>query len=440
MIIDLLNTLYYEIPSFVSNNCTNPPKDSSQEEEENQALAPVNMSIKLNNGIEMPIVGFGLWKVNNDTCADQVYNAIKAGYRLFDGAVSSKAQRYKRCADDDSAVWNSLTYGQLYLSNPAIDYGNEVESGQGIARAIKDGLVKREELFIVSKLWNSFHEKHQVEKIARKQLKDWGIDYFDLYIIHFPLAIAYVDPSIRYPPGWEDADGNITEIKAPISDTWAAFEELVEKGLAKSIGVSNFHGQLLADLTRYAKIIPQTLQIEHHPYLTQPTLIKLAQKKGIAVTAYSSFGPQSFLELDMKEAQGAEPLLQHPLIKKIGDKHSKTPAQILLRWATQRDIAVIPKSNNPERLAQNLDVLSWDLEKSEIEEIGGLNKNLRFNDPVNVSCPMTVTCMELNKAILVRSRYIHVYRLSMGCKKSRIQGLLRTSPYACCFEEKHKKL
>ena len=276
-----------------------------------------------------------------------------------------------------------LDYGQL-RSLTCIDYGNEVESGQGIARAIKEGLVKREDLFIVSKLWNSFHEKHQVEKIARKQLKDWGIDYFDLYIIHFPLAIAYVDPSVRYPPGWEDTNGKITEINAPISDTWAAFEELVEKGLAKSIGVSNFHGQLLTDLTRYAKIIPQTLQIEHHPYLSQPTLIKLAQNKGIAVTAYSSFGPQSFLELDMKEAQGAEPLLQHPLIKKIADKHSKTPAQVLLRWATQRNIAVIPKSNNPERLAQNLDVLSWNLDQSEIEEIGGLNKNLRFNDPVNV--------------------------------------------------------
>lgn len=224
-----------------------------------------------------------------------------------------------------------------------------------------------------------------MEKIARKQLKDWGVDYFDLYIIHFPIATKYVDPSVRYPPGWEDEDGKITEINAPISETWAAFEGLVEKKLTKSIGISNFHGQLLTDLTRYVKILPQTLQIEHHPYLTQPTLIKLAHKKGIAVTAYSSFGPQSFLELDMKEAKNTEPLLQHQLIRKIADKHGKSPAQILLRWATQRNIAVIPKSNNQDRLAQNLDVLSWDLESGELESISGLNKNLRFNDPVNVS-------------------------------------------------------
>ena len=167
-------------------------------------------------------------------------------------------------------------------------------------------------------------------------------------------------------------------------------ESLVGKGLAKSIGISNFNGQLIMDLLRYAKIPPATLQIEHHPYLTQPGLVHLAQSHDIAITAYSSFGPQSFLELDMKQAKDAPLLLDHATIKKIADKHSKTPAQVLLRWATQRDVAVIPKSNNPGRLAQNLDVTGWDLEKSELDSISGLDQGLRFNDPLNYGIPQPI--------------------------------------------------
>lgn len=141
------------------------------------------------------------------------------------------------------------------------------------------------------------------------------------------------------------------------------------------------------DLLRYAKIRPATLQIEHHPYLVQETLVKYAQDQGIAVTAYSSFGPQSFLEMDMQQAKDAPLLLEHPAVKKIAEKHGKTPAQVLLRWATQRGVAVIPKSNNEGRLKQNLDVLGWDLEEGDVKEIGGIDKALRFNDPVNVSFP-----------------------------------------------------
>ncbi len=107
---------------------------------------------------KMPLVGMGLWKVPNPVCADSVYAAIRAGYRLFDGAS---------------------------------DYGNEVECGQGIARAIKEGLVKREELFITSKLWNSFHAEEHVLPACERSLKDWGLDYFDLYLIHFPIALKY---------------------------------------------------------------------------------------------------------------------------------------------------------------------------------------------------------------------------------------------------------
>ena len=226
----------------------------------------------------MPLVGFGLWKVNNDTCADQVYNAIKTGYRLFDGAA---------------------------------DYGNEVEAGQGVKRAIDEGLVKREDLFIVSKLWNTFHDKERVGPICKKQLNDWGLDYFDLYIIHFPIALKYVDPSVKYPPGFFFEGDKIVLSKASLEETYHAMEELYDSGLIKSIGISNYTAALVLDVERYAMHMPQTLQIEHHPYLVQQELVDLCKNRGIQVTAYSSFGPQSFLEMNMQSAQDTPLLMEH---------------------------------------------------------------------------------------------------------------------------------
>ncbi|KAK3309634.1 NADP-dependent oxidoreductase domain-containing protein [Chaetomium strumarium] len=311
-------------------------------------MAPV---IKLNNGLDMPQVGFGLWKVPNDVCAEVVYNAIKVGYRLFDGAA---------------------------------DYGNEVECGQGIARAIKEGLVKREDLFIVSKLWNTFHDGDRVEPIVKKQLADWGIDYFDLYLIHFPVALEYVDPSVRYPPGWHyDGKSEIRPSKASIQETWTAMESLVDKGLAKSIGISNFQAQLIYDLLRYARIRPATLQIEHHPYLVQPELLKLAKKEGIAVTAYSSFGPASFQEFNMEHATKLTPLLEDETIKKIASKYEREPSQVLLRWATQRGLAIIPKSNSPSRMKANFESVNFDLSEEDIATISAMDRNIRFNQPSN---------------------------------------------------------
>ena len=277
------------------------------------------------------------------------------------------------------------------------DYGNEQEAGEGVARAIKDGLVKRADLFIVSKLWNSFHEPERVEQLCRKQLADWAIDYFDLFLIHFPIALPYVDPSKRYPPGWADeSDETVRAAPVPLQATWQAMEALTSAAagakaqdggtpLARSIGVSNYGGGLLLDLLRYARVRPATLQIEHHPYLLQQQLLDLCWGEGITVTAYSSFGPQSFIELDVKAAKSAKPLFENDVVAKVARQRGRTAAQVLLRWATQRGVAVVPKSNDPQRLAQNLDVCGFDLSKEEIEEISGLDRGLRFNDPPIVS-------------------------------------------------------
>ncbi|KAK6461555.1 xylose reductase [Scheffersomyces coipomensis] len=306
-------------------------------------------TLKLNSGHLMPLVGFGCWKVDNATAAEQIYNAIKVGYRLFDGAE---------------------------------DYGNEKEVGDGINKAIKDGLVKREELFITSKLWNNFHDPKNVETALNRTLSDLKLDYVDLFLIHFPISFKFVPLEEKYPPGFYCGDGdNFHYENVTLLQTWKALEKLVKAGKIKSIGISNFTGALIYDLLRDAEIPPAVLQIEHHPYLQQPRLVEWVQSKGIAITAYSSFGPQSFLELNHSKALVTETLFKHATVLTIAERVKRTPAQVLLRWASQRNIAIIPKSNNPGRLAQNLEVNDFDLTEADFEAISKLDVGLRFNDP-----------------------------------------------------------
>lgn len=304
--------------------------------------------ITLNNGISIPQIGFGCWKVNKETCAQQVYDAIKCGYRLFDGAM---------------------------------DYGNEKEVGEGINRALKEKIVKREELVVVSKLWNSYHHPENVPKALNRVLTDLNLDYLDIFYIHFPIAQKFIPFEKKYPTGFYCGENGWEFENVPLASTWAAMEELVGKGLIKSLGISNFTGPLIDDLLRGCKIRPQLLQIEHHPYLVQPRLVEWVQSQGIQITGYSTFGPQSFVELDHPSVSLCVPLFENPVIMKIAERHAVSPGKVLLRWATQRNILVIPKSNKKERLVSNLSVNDFDLTDAEISEISGLDMNLRFNDP-----------------------------------------------------------
>ncbi|KAH0838037.1 NADP-dependent oxidoreductase domain-containing protein [Lanmaoa asiatica] len=283
--------------------------------------------------------------VTKSTCAD-------AGYRLLDGAG---------------------------------DYGNEKEAGEGVRRAIADGLVRREDLFITSKASRSGIPSMLT---TTKQLGLWGIDYFDLFLVHFPISLQYVDPSHRYPPEWLGDDGKVHLQNTPLSETWGAMEELVDEKLVKNIGLSNCQGSLILDVLRYAKYEPQVLQVELHPYLAQQGLVDLCKTLGIAVTAYSSFGPQSYLELGM--AKDSTSLLQHNLVAGIAAAHGKTTAQVLLRWATQREIAVIPKSNNFDRLTANLQCDSFNLSEAEIAGLSALNINYRLNNPVDIDARLAI--------------------------------------------------
>jgi D-xylose reductase len=183
---------------------------------------------------------------------------------------------------------------------------------------------------------------------------------------------------------WMDDAGTVVTDKVPIRETWEAMESLVDDGIAKSIGISNASAQLLYDMQTYARHPISGLQIEHHPYLVQSELVQMAQENGIAITAYSSFGPQSFLELPpafRERTKNVTLLFDDPAVKAAASRLGVSPAQVLLRWATQRNIAVIPKSNNVNRLKQNLDVLDFDLQEDEIRDICALDKRLRFNDP-----------------------------------------------------------
>jgi len=314
-------------------------------------MATGHATFKLASGHEMPAVGYGLWKVPKDKCADTVYEAIKLGYRLFDGAY---------------------------------DYMNEAEAGQGIRRAIDEGLVKREDIFVTTKLWNNYHHKDKAVPMMKAQNEAWGLGYIDLFLIHFPVSLQYIEPEKRRYPCWwmDDAQTKVEVSDATIRETWEAMEEIVDLGIAKSIGVSNFQAQTLLDLSRYAKKPISSLQIEHHPYLVQQQLIDLAHDLKIVPTAYSSFGPMSYREMGVQK--GAL-LFEHDVISSLSKKHNKTPAQILLRWATQRGIAVIPKSNNVDRLKANLEVTEvFHLEQDELNKISSLNSGLRFNDPAEV--------------------------------------------------------
>ncbi|MEO9462452.1 MAG: aldo/keto reductase [Marinomonas sp.] len=298
----------------------------------------------------IPPVGFGFWKVAREDAADTAYAAIKAGYRHLDCAA---------------------------------DYANEAEVGTGIARAIAEGLVTREELWITSKLWNTFHAAEHVEEAARKSLSDLQIDAFDLYLIHFPIALEYVPIAERYPPEWlfmpADGEPEMRPAQVPLHETWGAMEALVDAGLAANIGVCNYNSALLHDLMSYAKIRPHSLQIEAHPYLTQEKLIRLAQDYGMHVTAFSPLGALSYVELDMAGA-GDTVLTQAPVLV-AAEAHGKTPAQIVLRWGVQRGTSIIPKTSKPQRMTENLGIMDFALSEDEMVAIAALNRGQRFNDP-----------------------------------------------------------
>ncbi len=311
-----------------------------------------------------PPIGLGLWKVPNDAAANLVETAIATGYRHLDCAC---------------------------------DYGNEPEVGAGIRAALSSGLCRREELWVTSKLWNTYHSRSHVRLALEKSLRDLGLDYLDLYLIHFPIAQEFVPFETRYPPGWFfdpiAVRPGMRFARVPLAETWGAMEELADAGLVRHIGVCNYGTAILRDLLSYARIRPAVLQVELHPFLTQEKLVCFARESGLAVTAFSPLGAQSYLSIGM--AGSGESVLEHPTVRDIAWLHGRTPAQVVLRWAIQRGTSTIPKTTRPERLRENLAIDDFALSAEEMAGISALNRNRRFNDPgvfceaaFNTACPI----------------------------------------------------
>lgn len=304
----------------------------------------------MNNKATIPAAGFGLWKVPKEQCAELVVKAIQAGYRHFDSAS---------------------------------DYGNEAEVGEGLSHAIKEGLCTREELWITSKLWNTYHAAEHVAPALQKSLDDLQLEYVDLYLIHFPIALEYVPIEKRYPAEWffdpEVQSPKMHPAKVPLVETWQAMELLHDAGKAKQIGVCNYNTALMHDLMSYARIKPAMLQVESHPYLTQTNLLRLCEQYEIPVTAFSPLGASSYVELDM--ATGSESVLTEPCVLEAAENHQRTAAQVILRWGVQRGTSVICKTSKPERMRENLTLFDFELSESEMNAISALDCGRRFNDP-----------------------------------------------------------
>ncbi|WP_026881502.1 aldo/keto reductase [Clostridium akagii] len=270
-------------------------------------------TVKLNNGIEIPWIGLGVFKVQDgEEVVSAVKAAIKNGYRSIDTAAV---------------------------------YGNEEGVGKAIGESLKENGLSREELFITSKVWNADQGYESTLAAYKNSLNKLGLDYLDLYLIHWP-------------------------VKGKYKETWRALETIYNEKMVRSIGVSNFHVHHLEDLLQDSEIIPAIDQVEFHPRLAQKDLRKFCKDKGIQFEAWAPL------------MQGH--LFDNAILKSIAEKHGKSIAQVIIRWDLQNGVVTIPKSIKEHRIIENSSVFDFNLTREDLEQIDSLNEDRRVgSDPDN---------------------------------------------------------
>jgi len=288
---------------------------------------------------QIPSIGLGTWKVHPESAGAAVVEAVRMGYRHID------------CAST---------------------YGNEKQIGKALGHLIRQGVARRDELWITSKLPNTAHAAEAVLPAVEKSLGDLGLDYLDAYLVHWPIALR---EGVWIP---RKAEHLVSLDEQPLDETWSAMEQLVDRGLVRQIGVSNFSILKLEQISSSCRIHPAINQVELHPYLQQREMLHYCKKKGIQLVAYSPLGsgdrPKPLKRRD-------EPvLLNDPLIGEIAAAHGVAASQVLLGWALQRGTIAIAKSVNPERLKSNLNADQLILSDEEMIQMETLDRHYRYVD------------------------------------------------------------
>lgn len=294
--------------------------------------------LQFRNGDAIDAIGLGTWKSAPGEVGQAVEAALEAGYRHIDCAAI---------------------------------YRNEAEIGEALARVFSRGEIRREDVHITSKLWNTAHLAEDVVPALNKTLSDLQLDYLDLYLIHWPVAFR---PGLE---GFPQSESDyLTPDQAPIVETWNAMLTARDQGLTRHAGVSNFSIRNLDALAAGGNELPEMNQVELHPYLQQEELLTWCREHDILITAYSPLGSSD--RPDAMKGDDEPSLLENKLIGEIAESHSATPAQILIAWAVARDTIVIPKSAHPERIRQNLDGAKIKLSDIDMEKIESLDIHYRY--------------------------------------------------------------
>jgi alcohol dehydrogenase (NADP+) len=294
---------------------------------------------ELRGGTRMPALGLGTWKSEPDEVYRAVRAAIEVGYRHIDCAAI---------------------------------YQNEEEVGRALTDAFQAGDAKREDVWITSKLWNDSHAPEHVRPALETSMKKLQLDYLDLYLIHWPVALRH---GVELPRGPEDF---LPLSEVPLESTWEAMLNVSEQGLTRQAGVSNFSKRMIEQVSEATSHTPAVNQVELHPYLQQDALIAACKAHGVAVTAYSPLGsPDSAA---MMGRHDDVLLTQHPTIVEIADAHQATPGQVLIAWAIARGTSVIPKSVNPGRIEENWGARELSLTPADMTAIAALDRHQRMVD------------------------------------------------------------